>query len=236
MTQMIGHALGETVEKISNRASKAKPSSSPPGDDGAQVREREQRWHRLSQQLGPRYADCRVKTFRLSGDKAVASRQMAVVDAVRAYGEQVEENIRQGRGVVLAGPPGTGQDHLLVGLMFAAVGAGLTVEWRNGMDLFGAVRDGIGNGTDEGELLKGLVRPDVLVLSDPVPPWGPLTQFQAAFLFRVIDRRYRDLKPVWLTTNTGGESGDGKMGAALVDRLRHGAMSLVCNWPSYRAS
>lgn len=235
MSGRIGSDLAEVTNEISSRASKAKPSSSPPGDDGVQLREREQRWHRLTQQLGPRYADCRVKTFRLSGDKGVASRQRAVVDAVRAYGEEVEENIRQGRGVVLVGPPGTGKDHLLVGLMFAAVGAGLTVEWRNGMDLFGAVRDGIGNGTDEGEILKSLVRSDVLVLSDPVPPWGPLTQFQAAFLFRVIDRRYRDLKPVWLTTNTGGESGDGKIGAALVDRLRHGALSLVCDWPSYRS-
>lgn len=177
-----------------------------------------------------------MKNFRLSADKAVASRQRAVVDAVRAYGQSVEENIRQGRGIVLAGPPGTGKDHLLVGLMYAAVGAGLTVEWRNGMDLFGAVRDGIGNGTDERDMLDSLVRPDVLVLSDPVPPWGPLTQFQAAFLFRVIDRRYRDLKPVWVTTNTSGDATDGKLGAALVDRLRDGAVSLVCDWPSYRTA
>lgn len=53
----------------------------------------------------------------------------------------------------------------------------------------------------EEELIGEFCWPTILYLSDPLPPFGELTPFQASALFSVIDRRYRDRKPVWISLN-----------------------------------
>lgn len=232
-----GQAVNEAAGKALTRVKAQGRQSAPAGDDAEAraVREKTLRWNALTRQIGSRYARCRISNFRLSNDPGVKAQQEAVTAALRAYGEKIGENVKAGRGIVLDGQPGTGKDHLLVGLMFAAIGAGLSVEWRNGMDLFGQLRDAITNGTEERRVLAELVKPDVLVLSDPVPPWGDLTQFQGSFLFRLVDARYRNLRPVWVTTNSPGEDdAEKRMGVQVVDRLCDGALCLGCSWPSYR--
>lgn len=233
-----GQAVNEAAEQANERARERGRQNDPAGDDDAkELRERDLRWAALTRQIGKRYAKCRVSNFQLSEDPAVAARQQGVIDALRAYGNEIEQNIKAGRGIVLDGQPGTGKDHLLVGLMYAAVGAGFAVAWRNGMDLFGQLRDAITNGTEERRILSELVKPDVLVLSDPVPPWGDLTQYQGSFLFRLVDARYRNLRPTWVTTNSpGGDDAKQRMGPQVVDRLRDGALCLGCSWPSYRVN
>lgn len=226
---------GQVVKRVQERAQ----NPAPAGDDAEAkaARENAYRWDALRRKIGKRYADCRISNFQLSDDRDTRARQEATTAALRAYGTEIEENVKAGRGIVLDGQPGTGKDHLLVGLMFRAVSVGLTVEWRNGMDLFGSLRDAITNGTEERRILDELTHPDVLVLSDPVPPWGPLTQYQASFLFRVVDERYRSLRPTWVTTNSpGGDDANDRLGPQVVDRLRHGALCLGCSWPSYRAN
>lgn len=233
--QTIGEVAGQVVKRVQERAQ----NPAPAGDDAEAkaARENAYRWDALRRKIGKRYADCRISNFQLSDDRDTRARQEATTAALRAYGTEIEENVKAGRGIVLDGQPGTGKDHLLVGLMFRAVSVGLTVEWRNGMDLFGSLRDAITNGTEERRILDELTHPDVLVLSDPVPPWGPLTQYQASFLFRVVDERYRSLRPTWVTTNSpGGDDANDRLGPQVVDRLRHGALCLGCSWPSYRAN
>ena len=152
------------------------------------------------------------------------------------YGTNIIQNVTAGRGVVLFGPPGTGKDHLMAGLMVAAIReGGFAVNWQNGMDLFGRVRDAMDTDTRERDIIRDFTAPDVLVISDPVPPWGDLTQFQAAFLFRVIDARYRQKVPTWVTANfTNGDEAGGRLGTQVLDRLKDGALSIYCNWESYR--
>ena len=192
-------------------------------------------WELLCRRIGRRYQDVDLETWEYSPDPEVASRQRSILARLEAFRSEIEARIAAGHGLVLFGPPGSGKDHLMVAMLRAAIRHGRSVRWENGLDLLGNLRDDIDTKRPESDRLKELLAPDVLAISDPVPPWGPLTQFQAAFLFRLIDRRYRDAKPIYVTGNfADGTDAADRLGTQLVDRLKDGALTLKCNWPSHR--
>ena len=84
-------------------------------------------------------------------------------------------------------------------------------------------------------MIAELARPDVLCLSDPLPPVGALTQFQATMLYRLVDARYSRGVPTICTVNVADDAeADERMGVPTWDRLCHGAWKLHCAWPTYR--
>ena len=192
---------------------------------------RQQQWQALCRLRGERYAECRLSNYEATTDK-----QQAVLRRLMAYRDSLWESVKAGRNIMLFGPAGTGKDHLLMALAGAAIAnEGFSVEWRSVMDWFGDVRDSFDSDQQESQLVLGLCRPDILMLSDPLPPLGNLTPFQANMLFRVVDRRYSMLKPTWVTVNckSGGEAVE-RMTKQIVDRLSHDAVALFCDWESYR--
>jgi DNA replication protein DnaC len=75
----------------------------------------------------------------------------------------------------------------------------------------------------------------MLVISDPLPPMGPLTAFQASMLYRLIEERYSSGGVVVATVNVASdEEADSRMGAQTWDRLCDKSVKCHCNWPSYR--
>lgn len=194
-----------------------------------------EKWLRLSPQIGARYQDCKLGNFVLSKDDAVRKKQEAVITALEGFAKNMISNVSWGMGIILYGPAGTGKDHLLSAMMRAACRVNLDVAWRNGMDLYADRRDAISQQVTERELITSLIVPHVLAISDPVPPWGSLTEGQAEFLFRVVDARYRRRLPVWVSANfAAGNEAEGRVGIQVIDRLRDGSLALHCNWPSYR--
>lgn len=189
------------------------------------------------QRIGRRYADCTLDSFEVSRERGVAPKQRAILARLKAFVGLIDQEVSIGRNLALFGPVGTGKDHLLACAMRAACQAGFDVEWVNGMDLFGAVRDQMDTEQSEARLLSQWIGPAVLAISDPLPPWGALTPFQAATLFRIVDRRYRDRKPIWITGNfKDGAEAEERIGIQAIDRIRDGALDLLCDWPSYRRS
>lgn len=188
------------------------------------------RWQALVRDRGERYADCRLATFATDHPA-----QERAVEQLVDYCRHVGDRIANGEGLVLFGPKGTGKDHLAMAVARAAVLAGKQVLWQNGMDLFGDIRDAMDKSESERSLVRRLVAPDVLYLSDPLPPLGNLTDFQAAMLFRVLDGRYSRRKTTWSTINvSSGNELFQRMGPQNGDRLRDGALAIFCDWPSYR--
>lgn len=184
----------------------------------------------LCAKLGKRYAGCDLDTFVTRN-----AIQMEILDAVRCHCDAMSREIESGKNVLLFGPRGTGKDHLATCILKATVRAGYSASWINGLDWFGVLRDGIDKGSSEVVELSRLTKPTVLCISDPLPLFGDLSQFQAGQLWRVIDRRYRDMKPTIVTLNVANrQEAEQRMGASLVDRLAHGALTLFCNWESYR--
>ena len=117
-----------------------------------------------------------------------------------------------------------------------AFNKGFSAKWVNGVDLFGMFRKTISDDDyTEETLIKRLSTPSILAISDPVPPLGSLTDYQAGMMFRVIDTRYRNLKPTWITVNaTDAKELEERMTPQIVDRLKDGALAIFCNWESYR--
>lgn len=175
---------------------------------------------------GERYRGCTLESFHCDEPQ-----QRRVVAAITDYiKSEAADN------VILYGPVGTGKDHLAFALCRSAVKSGRTVRWINGQKWFGIVRDAIDTEKSEASLITDLSRSDVLCLSDPLPPVGSLTQFQATMLYRVVDARYSKGLPTVCTINVATDAeADERMGPATWDRLCHSAWKLFCNWESYRA-
>ena len=201
-------------------------------EDRKVLEERISRWKSLVVARGSRYENCRLENFSVTCDE-----QRRAVATLTEYCRDINARVKTGDSVVLFGPRGTGKDHLAMSVCREAVKNGFTVRWQNGMDLFGDIRDAMDDseGLTERVLVERLVRPDVLYLSDPLPPIGMLTQFQATMIFRILDARYSRSRPIICTVNvSGGAELDERMGAQNGDRLRDGATAIFCNWQSYR--
>jgi DNA replication protein DnaC len=190
-------------------------------------------WNALTGPMGTRYKDCRLDNFAIDDKSPHAAVQRTVLTELQSYAENIIERVGDGQGLLPYGPSGTGKDHLLVGLSRVAIANEISIKWINGSTLYRSMREGMGE--DEEELVNRYIYPAVLYLSDPIPPVGSLTPFQASTLFAIIDGRYRDKKATWATMNVaGGAEATQRLGAAIADRLRDGAVSLNCAWPSFR--
>jgi DNA replication protein DnaC len=192
-------------------------------------------WHEVATDMGRRYHDCRIDNFEFHGTAEEQARQKDVIRKCSDYADDIVNRVASGVGIVLFGPPGSGKDHIMAALIKRAIDCGLKVKWINGLDFFGNMRDSMDSETTEESIFRHLATPAVLAISDPLPPWGPLTTFQSQTMFRLIDRRYRKEKPIWVTANfaDGNEAAD-RIGLAVQDRLRDRAMALQCDWKSYR--
>lgn len=189
-------------------------------------RRRSTAWDDLLRQCGSRYTDASFETY-----EADTEGQRRVVDALQQHVPICSKN-----GVLLFGPSGTGKDHLLVALARQAIKEDVeSFVWVNGPDLFGAARDLMDSDQSEVSFLAKYRAPAVLILSDPVPLSGSLTAHQSSLLYRIIDSRYRTCRATWVTMNVAsGQDAEGRLGVAIVDRLRDDALAMPCNWPSYR--
>ena len=186
---------------------------------------------RLDKAVGPRYRGATLDTYKVTNDA-----QRAVVAALRGYADDTRSKARAGCGVVLFGSVGTGKDHLLIALARIAIERhAADVEWIRGADLFGQFRDAMDTDTAEEFIIAPLVKVGVLILSDPIPAAGSVTPFQADILLRIIDERYRAMRPTWVALNVAcGAEADQRLGAQVADRMRDGALCLFCKWESYR--
>lgn len=200
------------------------------------IHERENVWSQVVRKMGPRYADASISKFQFYGSTEEQARQKEVIELVRDFGSAVVERTRTGRGVIFYGSSGTGKDMLQSALMRNACKLGLTVDWINGLDLFGEFRDRMeSKGKSEEAKFRALAQPDILAISDPLPPYGQLTPFQTTVLSRLVDRRYRMLKPVWITVNVASRAeAERRMGHSTVDRISERALLVCTDWPSYR--
>jgi len=185
----------------------------------------------LYRAAGVRYEHVTLENFELTG-----KRQRTALAQLKVYQKRLGEHLAAGNGLLLYGPAGTGKDHLVVALARQAIlRHGYLVRYVSGPVLFRRLRQAIDERTDEWQVIARFVHAPLLVLSDPLPPAGQLTDYQAAVLYELIDRRSRQLHSTWATLNVSSAvEADQRLRPQIVDRLQDRALVVHCNWPSWR--
>lgn len=184
----------------------------------------------LNLDLRKRFRRCSLKDYKVY-DPA----QRDVVARLRELQDDVVEHVKAGRGLFLYGPCGTGKDHLVVALLRKAAWSGLLARMVNGIKLFGDVADAWRRDYSERDVIDPLLRPDVLLISDPVLPSG-ITESNQRTLYRLVSGRYDNGLSTWCTTNVAGSKGAIELlGNQVYSRLIDDALRLKCSWPCYRS-
>jgi DNA replication protein DnaC len=142
--------------------------------------------------------------------------------------------IREGRDVLLLGPPGVGKSFLVQALGQQAIKQGFLVYYRS---IFDVVRDFLHQEAlgDEKMLMKYL-KPDLLIVDDM--GMKQLPRRSGETLFEIVMRRY-EVRSTMMTSNRPLEDwgkliGDVPSATAILDRFLHHAEIVSMTGKSYR--
>jgi DNA replication protein DnaC len=224
--------VGKAVDTLTDQATRRPPYTVPTNEEVA-AKKALARCGELVKEMGERYSPARVSLERF---ECYHPAQRQVLAEVKALADRLPEVVAAGEAVIFYGPVGTGKDHLMAALLHRATGThGLTAGWLNGIELFGTMRDLIAMNKSEELLLRQFAAPRILAISDPLPPDRELSGWNVETLYRLIDSRYRNLRPTWMTLNAESEEdANEKLRPMVFDRLRESAHQFRCYWPSYR--
>lgn len=181
--------------------------------------------------FGTRYACCELRNFEVGDDKYTAARSGAL-KRVTAYAKSIRKNVRDGVNLVLVGSVGTGKDHLAVAVARVALGYGINVRVVRGSDLRQLLKKARWQSDRTARVFRDA---ELLIISDIEGRGETQTDDDRQVLLDLVDSRYREKKPVIVTSNIpGSDKMKEVLGTRTVDRLLEGAVGVLMNWPSYR--
>lgn len=153
----------------------------------------------------------------------------------RAYAKEWPTRKAQGKGLVLAGLNGTGKSYLAACIKREVEGQGDVVVFVSVPDLGGRIRatwDREKGAPTEREVFDAMTDADLLILDDfGAEAPRPITEEQ---LYRIIDGRYRNKRPVVVTANVSPKDFEARFGIRIADRLAETCDVLIANAKSYR--
>jgi DNA replication protein DnaC len=143
--------------------------------------------------LGPRFAEA---TFARWEHRPGTEAGFA---AVREYADQWPPE--GGRGLIITGPVGVGKSHLAAAAVNELIPRGVSAVFQNVPELLARFKATYrqGAGEKESDLLRGLEEADLVVLDDLGAE--KVTEWTESMLYQVIDARYRQKRPVVVTSN-----------------------------------
>ncbi len=104
------------------------------------------------------------------------------------------------RGVLLAGPPGTGKTHMIAALLgYFALERGIACRFVEFGELLGRIKEGYATGRSEAAIVGHLLRIPVLAIDELGKGRG--TEWELAVLDSLVNRRYNAGLSTFFTTN-----------------------------------
>ena len=184
-----------------------------------------------------RYLRCGLDSFVTRTDGMTTA-----LNAVKRYVESFPDN-RDGRGLFITGRPGTGKTHLAAAAALAFIRAqSVGAVFRRTVDMLAEIRATFDRDSDisEEDALARFRCAELLVMDDLGKEGG--SAFTASMLFRILDDRYAELRPVIVTSNYCDEelvkrlsaTGDSCTAAAIASRLYECCELVECGWGDWR--
>lgn len=146
------------------------------------------------------------------------------------------ELVSEGRNAILSGPSGTGKTHLAIAIAYRAIQHGYEARFAGADVMIGELSRAATKGRLD-TALEQYTQPHVLIIDE----LGYLSHAADAanVLYRVINERYLNQRPVMLTTNKplaslGDVMHDGDLAEAILDRLLERGVHFAMRGRSYR--
>jgi len=203
-----------------------------------QKADRKRRLGLLADQIGKKYMTKDLTEREFYGSEADQAKQRTAFAKVDEFIANMKTGVDAGKNLLLVGSRGTGKDFCLANCLRLAIWRyGFAVKWMDGSRLFLNLRDSMNKhaAKTEAQIIYDLSDFPIVALSDPMPAMGNITEFQASILLSIVDARYRNDRPTWMTLNVSSrKEAEQRMGAMLVDRLFENSEVIFFDWPSYR--
>lgn len=122
-------------------------------------------------------------------------KQQELMQAARAYAEQFPEHLKNGKGLLLYGPVGTGKSVATACIANAILAKG----YRPKMTSISDVADELWNAEDKAAYLRHLAKYDLLILDDLGTERK--THYMQEMAYKIINARYVAGGPMIVTTN-----------------------------------
>lgn len=162
------------------------------------------------------------------------SEKTRALTIARDYAENFDFNYNSGSVLIFSGKAGTGKSHLAIAIA-QFIMTKRTALYSNALDLVRLIRDTWRKDSEatELEVLDMLGNVDLLIIDEVGVQYG--TDNEQMLMFDIINRRYRDLKPMILLTNLGTAGLSEYLTERSYDRLRENGKWVTFEWESYRS-
>lgn len=203
-----------------------------------EIRHAEERKRRVASQLAAlkaagipkRFRDKNFESYRHNSDE-----QYKAMDVCKKYAENFKASYEHGVCLTMCGKPGTGKTHLACSVGNHLVERGHSVVFIGALDIVGRIKETWGKGATETEreVVNRFVELDLLIIDEVGVQFGK--ESEQIILFKILNRRYEEVKPTIVISNLMGNELDNYLGERVVDRLKeNGGPTLAFDWNSWR--
>lgn len=201
--------------------------------EAAEIEKRQREQAALEEMLGRAAIPVRFIGRTFENYRADTAGQRAALTASRDYAENFERHARTGESLLMLGKAGTGKSHLATAILQSIMPAHCGL-YTTAADVIEMVRETWRRDSEKSQarVLQMLSTVPLLVLDEVGVQYG--TESEQNTLFQIIDRRYRDRRPLVLMANLQPAELQSLLGDRVYDRLREVSKVLTFDWESYR--
>lgn len=183
--------------------------------------------------LGNRFCSKTFANFRATPQTSAALKESQKFASNVMAAKTDEERTR---GVMLIGPVGTGKSHLAAAV-FNSLKESKACIFVNVPELLERIMASYNSKSKEREeeIVNAVKQCDVLILDDiGAERHKGDDDWATEKLFTIVDSRYRNMRPIFCTTNCTPDKLEDKIGPRVISRLREICVLTPCNGPDYR--